>query len=225
MSLQPIRTDDGSITLLWEESNETYHSRRGALGESLHVYIQAGLYAAVQKFGRQITLLEVGFGTGLNALLTHQAAREKNLQIVYVALETNPISTELISSLNYAEVSGFPNDVSRFLEMHRIPFNNAQKIDDYLTLDKRSIDVKEFSDIHNRYHLIYYDAFGPRAQQELWTTAVFQRLYDVLLPDGMLVTYCSKTVVRRAMEEAGFTVEKLQGPWGKREIVRAFRKR
>lgn len=214
----PILTDDGSYTLHIPGIDETYHSRRGALGESMHVFINAGLNEAIKRFGNKLNILEVGFGTGLNAFLTLKAAQENNFQINYTGLETNPLSVELISQLRYAENV---EDKKLFLQLHQTEINSADNISSCFTFEKRMVSVLDFTDIPERYHLIYFDAFAPRVQPELWTQPVFEKLYPVLKGGGILVTYCSKSIVRKAMMNAGFNVTKPQGPWGKREMVRA----
>jgi len=217
-----ITTGDGSATLFVPALNETYHSRHGALAESRHVFIEAGLKAAFLKFGTRLNVLEVGFGTGLNALLTLQEARKHGIELWYTALELNPLSPDLLDGLDYARASGHPDDEAIFRRMHDIPFNVAGEVAEMFVLEKRMVDVREFSDSPYRYHLVYFDAFAPKVQPELWTPEVFKRLHDVMAPDGVLVTYSCKSDVRRCLEESGFRTEKIPGPPGKREMLRAY---
>lgn len=217
-----ITTGDGSATLFVPALNETYHSRHGALAESRHVFIEAGLKAAFLKFGTRLNILEVGFGTGLNALLTLQEARTHGIEVWYTALELNPLSPDLLDGLDYARASGHPEDENTFRRMHDLPFNVAGEVTDLFTLEKRLVDAREFSDSPYRYHVVYFDAFAPKVQPELWTPEVFKRLRAVMAPDGVLVTYSSKSDVRRCLEECGFKTEKIPGPPGKREMLRAY---
>lgn len=216
-----IRTDDGSSTLFSPALQETYHSRKGALSESRHVFIAEGLQHAFRRFGLLLNVLEVGFGTGLNTLLTFQEVRKQGLKVWYTALENNPISPDLINVLDYANATGHPEDEDIFRRMHDLPFNTAGEISDNFILEKRFCDVREFSETHHRYHLVYFDAFSPKVQPELWTSDVFRRIHSCMHPNGVLVTYSSKSDVQRTMKECGFDVEKIPGPPGKREMIRA----
>ncbi len=222
MPIKPIVTDDGSVTLFVEDQNETYHSRHGAITESKHVFIAAGLREAVRIFGPELNVLEVGFGTGLNALLTLQECRANDWHVHYTTLETNPLTQNEISVLNYGDATGFSNDVQLLQRMHAVPMDEPTCITPFFALDKRQQDVRLFSDTQHRYHVIFFDAFGPRVQPELWTVDVFKTLIAAMHPRGILVTYCAKGEVRRAMEAAGFTVEKLKGPPGKKHMLRAI---
>ena len=214
-------TGDGSATIFQKTINETYHSRFGALTESRHVFIEAGLKEAFLKFGTRLNILEVGFGTGLNALISFQEARTHGLQVWYTALETQPVSPDMISSLDYANATGHPEDEEFFRRLHEMPFNVAGEVTENFVLEKRLKDVREFSDTPYRYHLVYFDAFAPKVQPELWTADVFSRIRAAMAPGGVLVTYSAKSDVQRALKSAGFTVSKLPGPPGKREIIRA----
>lgn len=214
-------TGDGSATLFKRSINETYHSRFGALTESRHVFVESGLKEAFLKFGFRLNILEVGFGTGLNALLTFQEARTHGLEVWYTALETQPVSPGMISSLDYARATGYPEDEEVFRRLHEMPFNVAGEVRENFVLEKRLKDVREFSDTPYRYHLVYFDAFAPKVQPELWTEDVFRLIKAAMAPGGVLVTYSAKSDVQRALRSAGFAVSKLQGPPGKREIIRA----
>lgn len=216
-------TGDGSATLLHKNINETYHSRFGALTESLHVYVEAGLKEAFLRFGVRLQILEVGFGTGLNTLLTFQEARTHGLEVWYTTLEPQPVSPDWISSLDYATVTGHPEDEPVFRRLHDMPFNVAGELTETFVLEKRLSDVRDFTDTPYRYHLVYFDAFAPRVHPELWTAEVFSRIHAAMAPGGVLVTYSAKTDVQRALKSAGFIVTKLPGPPGKREIIRAVR--
>lgn len=220
---QLLITGDGSPTLLNTTLNETYHSRHGALAESRHVYLEAGLQAAIEQFGNQLQLLEIGFGTGLNALLTLQECRKKQLKVEYTAIEPTPVSPQLLDELTYASLTGFPEDHSLFLQMHRQPWNVREAITSSFVLDKRPIDVRELNEKTPRYHLVFFDAFAPKVQPELWTPDVFARVAGTMLPAGILVTYVCNSIVKKNLTEAGFTCEALAGPPGKREMLRAYK--
>ncbi len=215
-----ILTEDGSHTVFVPELNITFHSRHGAIGESKHIFIEAGLHYITAAFPDQsICILEVGFGTGLNAFLTAIELKDFKPAVRYTAIETHPLEMVTTTSLNYPDRLG--HEVL-FNTIQISPWNASGPITENFTLQKELIDVREFS-CKERYHLVYFDAFSPEAQPELWTEEVFARLAACMQPGGALVTYCSKTTVRRALEAAGWTVEKLGGPWGKREMVRAIR--
>lgn len=220
---QTVITGDGSSTIFRVDLNESYHSRHGAISESRHVFIETGLRTAFLKFGLKVQVLEMGFGTGLNALLTMQEARKQGMEVWYTAVELFPVSPDLLNSLGYATASGFPDDALAFHRMHDLPYNVAGEISGSFVLDKRLVDFRDFSEDPGRYHVVYFDAFPPKVQPELWTPEVFARMYTVMIPGGVLVTYSSKTEVRLALQECGFVVEKVKGPPGKREMIRAFR--
>lgn len=210
-------TADGSHTIALPDVGITYHSHHGAVGESRHVFIEAGLQPSFQSNTAPIHILEVGFGTGLNALLTLQEARQQQHPVLYTAIELFPLSTEEIGQLNYGQML---QDQPGFLAIHQANWEEVINLDPYFTLKKYKSSLLTLEEANN-VTCIYFDAFSPTYQPELWTEAIFQQLYNLLLPGGLLVTYCSKSVVRKAMVAAGFQVEKIPGPWGKREMVRA----
>lgn len=213
-------TADGSHTVAIPGMNVTYHSHFGAIGESMHVYINAGLQPFLhQPTGDPLTVFEMGFGTGLNVLLTLQQATNNKHHIHYTAVELYPLSHEEILLLNY----GRQLDMQEaFLQLHNCDWEKDVCINEYFTLKKIKASLPEIN-MTNGINCIYFDAFSPTSQPELWTQEIFEKMYNALLPGGALVTYCSKSVVRHAMEAAGFRVEKIPGPWGKREMVRAGR--
>lgn len=227
-----ILTKDGSETIRKEGSGITYHSIHGALEESKHVYIEAGLeyWRKENPSANSVRIFEMGFGTGLNALLTALKAESLELKIFYTSIDNEPLQTDEVNSLNYGELL---NAKDLFKKIHAIPWLNkiehtgssakTSQIDNSFCLEKRIENIIELTD-NNLYDVIYFDAFAPTAQPELWTEEVFSKMYSILAPGGCLVTYCSKSIIRRAMMAAGFHVTKPQGPWGKREMVRAFKK-
>lgn len=211
-------TADGSHTVAIPEINETYHSHFGAMGESMHVYINAGLQPFLhQSTNKQLTVFEMGFGTGLNALLTLQQAINNKRHIHYTTVELYPLTNEEVLLLNY----GRQLDMQEaFLQLHNCDWEKDVCINEYFTLKKIKASLPEIN-ITSGINCIYFDAFSPTSQPELWTQQIFEKMYKALLPGGVLVTYCSKSIVRHAMEAAGFRIEKIPGPWGKREMVRA----
>jgi tRNA U34 5-methylaminomethyl-2-thiouridine-forming methyltransferase MnmC len=218
MKREIIITADGSHTVAIPDLNVTYHSRRGAIQESVHVFIEAGLrYLLDQSTTPSINLFEMGFGTGLNAFLTAIEAQKQQRKIQYTAVEPYPVSLKEARALNYFQrLQNHP----LFIDLHTCSWNEDVMINDFFTLKKVETNLKNFSS-NQTFDLIYYDAFAPAAQPELWTVEVFQKLFGLLAPHGALVTYCAKGDVRRAMIAAGFTVTKLPGPKGKREMLRA----
>lgn len=219
MKKEIIQTADGSHTVSIPEMNVTYHSVHGAIQESRHVFIEAGLAYLSGRLEQPgiLRIFEMGFGTGLNAFLTAIKATEAQTEIHYTAIETSPLFLEEVTTLNYTEVLGHRD---LFQQLHQSNWNDETVINEFFTIEKQRLSLLDFT-TSNRFHLIYFDAFAPSAQPELWTKEIFEKLFAAMLPGGMLVTYCSKGDVRRAMMAAGFTVEKIPGPPGKREMVRA----
>ena len=212
-------TGDGSVTIHLPEWNEQYHSKHGAIAEALHVFIAAGLYHIIQTNpSKDISILEMGFGTGLNAYLTLLQSKEKNIKIHYTGVEAYPVAPTEISELNYAELMNKSGEL--FLRLHEAPWDETSTITDHFELNKQK---KQFSEVKDegRYDLIYFDAFGPRVQPELWTREIFEPMFNACRPGGVLVTYSAKGSVRRTLESVGFQVERLPGPPGKREMLRA----
>ncbi len=222
--MEKLITNDGSATIFDANLNDSYHSRHGALTEARHHFIESGLKEAFVRFGLKLNVLEAGFGTGLNALLTLQEARKHQMEIWYTAIELFPISPDLLNSLGFAVASGFPEDEVLFRRMHDIPYNVAAEVTDTFVLEKRFSDILEFSDHPYRYHLVYYDAFAPSVQPELWTKEAFYRIHDTMAPVGMLICPFSDTRVQRALKSAGFTVELLKQKDSGRITLRATRK-
>lgn len=209
-------TQDGSHTLFVPELNEHYHSTYGALSESMHVFIQSGL---LQFSKKKLRIFEVGFGTGLNAFLTLQQAINRNIKIEYYTIELNPIDLHKAQQFNYTDYLGLED---MFTLLHKSGWNSEIKIHDNFSLYKLQDDIKTFR--HQKYYdLIYFDAFGPDIQPELWTIEIFNRLYHRTNPEGILVTYSAKGEVRRNLEDAGYNVERIPGPPGKREMIRALK--
>ncbi len=217
MKRRIITTADGSTTIRIEDWNEQYHSLHGAIQEARHVFIKHGLHCVDKK---ELSILEIGFGTGLNALITLTEAEKQQTNINYTGVEAYPVSIEETKSLNYIQQLNAESYTGDFKKMHSVSWDESHRITPYFTLTKQ---LKQFKDIEDtsKFDLIYFDAFGARVQPELWTETVFKQMFDALKPNGFLVTYAAKGSVRRAMLSVGFTVEKLQGPPGKREMLRA----
>jgi len=217
MRREIITTSDGSTTIHLPEWNENYHSKHGAIQEAKHVFIANGLSLFKDK---SIAILEIGFGTGLNAFITFLESREMKIDVDYVGVEAYPISETEISSMNYVAALNVNDQNEVFKKMHNIVWEEKTKISEAFTLTKRQQFFNDIEDIQ-RFDLIYFDAFGYRVQPELWSTEIFQKMFNALKNKGILVTYAARGVVKRSMKEVGFTVEKLPGPPGKREMFRA----
>ncbi len=214
-----ITTGDGSKTIQIQDWNEQYHSIHGAVNEAYHVFIDKGFTYLTKE---TISILEIGFGTGLNALITLIEAEKKNKSVDYTGIEAYPISREEISQLDYIETLKADAFREVFLEMHRSSWEKRIGLTPYFSFNKQKKDFQEISD-SNLYDLIYFDAFGARVQPELWTEIIFDKMYNALTENGVLVTYSAKGSVRRAMQAVGFVVERLPGPPGKREMLRALK--
>ena len=244
-------TEDGSHTLFSEMAGQTYHSSHGAVQESRHIFISQldvvngqvliapSVYSSSLNLGeqlrcRRLSVLEIGFGTGLNALLTAQWARENGVKVDYTTIELYPLVEEIYRELNYGQLLG---DEELFLRLHEVEWDAGfVQIGENFTIQKCKSDIVEWlnsqqSTVNGQqlvdnglYDVVFFDAFSPDAQPELWTEEVFRNVYALMKEGGVMTTYCAKGDVRRAMLAAGFKVEKLQGPPGKRHILRAVKK-
>ena len=216
--MEMILTEDGSHTLRAKQFDEIYHSRHGAIEESMHVYIKAGLAACERK---EIHIFEMGFGTGLNALLSWKYADENNLKIHYTGLELYPVPDDIISQINYGDIlSGYGE---KFKLLHQADWEKEIQLSDNFTLTKLNASLTDVVLPNDVFNVVYFDAFAPTKQPELWIADIFKKVYDMMNANGILATYCSKSIVRKDMASAGFRVEKLQGPHGKRDMVRAWK--
>ncbi len=215
-----ITTADGSSTVYIPEWNEHYHSKHGAIQEAYHVFINKGLvyFCKTHPETNPITILEIGFGTGLNALITLKETQHLHKQIDYYGVEAYPIKPDEINKLNYAEQLRL--DTKLFRKLHEVPWACKALIAPHFSLQKKKQFFSEITTV-DTYNIIYFDAFGARVQPELWTETIFNIMYKALKKGGVLVTYSAKGSVRRAMQMVGFDVEKLPGPPGKREMLRA----
>ncbi len=201
--------------------NVTYHSIYGAVQESLHVYIQSGLLPVFNQPNKQtVNILEMGFGTGLNALLTMMEAEKAQRHVFYQAIDLYPLEKEQANLLNYCSQLNREDLQHCFEKLHACEWEKDIVVTPFFTIHKTIGNLVHFS-TNQRFHLIYFDAFAPTAQPMLWTKEIFKNLYSLLEPEGLLVTYCSKGEVRRTLISVGFYVEKIKGPQGKREMMRA----
>ncbi|WP_445458490.1 tRNA (5-methylaminomethyl-2-thiouridine)(34)-methyltransferase MnmD [Flavobacterium sp. HNIBRBA15423] len=218
MKREIITTNDGSSSIFLPEWNESYHSKFGAIQEAKHVFIKNGL----DLFHKEdsISILEIGFGTGLNAFITLLEAEKRKQKTNYVGVEAYPVSLEEIKLLNYPNQLEAMEKNDLFIKMHQTDWEMEHLISNYFIIKKREQFFNTITD-ENAFDLIYFDVFGFRVQPELWTEEIFQKMFNALNPEGILVTYACRTVIKNAMLAAGFTVEKLPGAPGKREMLRA----
>jgi len=213
-------TVDGSTSIHLPHWNEQYHSKHGAIQEAYHVFIKNGLDCFSDK--SKVVILEIGFGTGLNCFITFLEAKKRKLSIDYSGVEAFPLKADEIKQMNYVNKLNADNLAIIFSNIHSFPWEKKTEIDTNFKLTKRKQFFEDIDD-KNKFNLIYFDAFGARVQPELWTEIIFKKMFDALKPNGILVTYSAKGSVRRAMQSVGFTVERLSGPIGKREMLRAVK--
>lgn len=213
-----VETADGSNTLYSEEYKAHYHSLHGALQESRHIFIENGFKYFLKD---ELSILEVGFGTGLNAALTSSAAYLNKVKTIYTGIELHPLSQEILDKINYKSV--LPEyDYDNWKTIHSLGWGLRGVISDFFTILKLNDDICT-TVLKKSYDIIYYDAFAPEDQPELWEKNLFEKLYLSTKPNGILVTYCSKGIVKQALRNAGYKVERLPGPIGKRHILRAIK--
>lgn len=219
MKREIITTLDGSVTIHLPEMKESYHSKFGAIQEAYHVFIHNGL--ALTK-GQPVSILEIGFGTGLNAFITYVESVKSGQQIHYTGVEAYPVAPDEAAQLNYVTQLNAESETNVFQTMHNSEWGKELAVNDRFTLLKRKQLFQDIEDVA-AFDLIYFDAFGYHAQPELWSVEIFTKMYAALKSNGILVTYACRTVIRKAMIEAGFSVEKLPGPPGKREMLRGYK--
>lgn len=215
--LIPEITADGSATLYLPDMDEHYHSVKGAVGEARHVYLETALHASTAS---PVRVLEIGFGTGLNAFLTALDTRHGGRPVIYTALERYPLPWETAAALRYPEHID-PQQAPLFRQLHEAAWNRPVALTPGFTLRKVEADLTQYR-FTDTFDVVYFDAFAPDKQPEMWDEEIFVRIAAALAPGGVLGTYCAKGEVRRRLQRAGFTVERLPGPvGGKREILRA----
>jgi tRNA U34 5-methylaminomethyl-2-thiouridine-forming methyltransferase MnmC len=222
-NIQLIQTSDGSSSLLNVALNETYHSTHGAIQESAHVFIKNGLQFFIEKnHSNSVSIFEVGFGTGLNALLALLFSQENKVQINYTSIEAFPVDWETASQLNY------PDQLKRdtqnyFQQLHQAEWEKKTKITETFSLFKVKTSIQNFELSPNQFDIIFFDAFAPTKQPEMWTLQVLEKIVLATKSGGVFVTYCAKGQLKRDLKSLGMVVESLTGPPGKREMVRAIK--
>ncbi len=221
-SMELILTEDGSHTLYLKDLNETYHSRHGAIQESLHVYIKNGLrYYISSSRKKEIHLFELGLGTGLNALLSCIEGEKFKCQIDYEAIEPCPVPVGICSQLNYIKSISQPAVDELFMKIHKMEWGIDIPMGNYFRIKKDQILFENYLQAKNRFDIIYYDAFAPGKQPDIWEPALLEKAHDMLMQKGILVTYCAQGKFKRDLKDIGFQVERLIGPPGKKEMIRA----
>lgn len=222
-----ITTEDGSHSLYHEELKETYHSFHGALQESQHVFIEKGLRFWRTKEGlpTSVKIFEVGFGTGLNALLAAQFASDNKVNISYTGLEPFPLEESLIEQLNYSSQI-LPSEAKdlddMFHKIHSADWENEVEISPYFKLTKYKTKLEDYSLTKDRFDIVFFDAFAPNKQAELWEIDILQKCFDLLKKGGVFTTYSAKGQLKRDLKSVGFELETLPGPPGKKEMVRGI---
>ncbi len=214
MSVELYHTADKSNTLFSTEFGQHYHSINGAFTESIHIFVELGLKNIELD---KISILEIGYGTGLNAILTYKANLELNKEIYYQGIDVYPLEKSVFESLGYNQFMGGSN---QSLLQFNEDWNCECEINPNFVLHKQIVDLQSFNS-DRKFNLIYFDAFSPEAQPELWTVDVFKKLSTLLLTGGILVTYCSKGIVKQNLRDSGFDVKRFAGPPGKRHVLRA----
>lgn len=215
-------TGDGSATIYLPDLGESYHSLFGAMNESIHVFIQQGLEFILQD-KNEVSILEIGMGTGLNALLTCIESHQRRVKISYKAIEPNPLPEEMVESLNYPVMIGHTKSAEFFKRIHQSDWETSVILSGNFGIFKSRSRLEDLKDPSDSYDLVYFDAFSPAVQPELWTTCIFRNICRVMRQGGVLVTYSAKGEVRRNLRDAGFAVERLPGPKGKREMLRGIK--
>ncbi|MCH2234083.1 MAG: tRNA (5-methylaminomethyl-2-thiouridine)(34)-methyltransferase MnmD [Crocinitomicaceae bacterium] len=217
MEKKIIVTGDGSKTIYLPDLDETYHSRHGAVQESQHVFIDSGL--ELYKNKNSVKIFELGFGTGLNCLLTHTWSAKRDIKIEYTSIEKYPVKEEDLKTL-YAEYD--QNDILNIL--HKSNWEEEVELNNNFTLLKLEGDISELKCEAEQFDLVYYDAFGPNTQPELWTIKTLEVIHEIMKPKGVLVTYCAQGQFKRNLKELNFELESIPGPPGKREMTRAIKR-
>lgn len=215
---QLIITEDGSHSLFSQKHGVSYHSKYGAIQETQHVFINAGFQHKIPT--SSLSILGIGFGTGLNAFMTFLESRKHNIDIDYIGVEAFPLSLDTINEFNFSEI--LKEEESLFQKMHALEWEIPHTLSDQFQLTKMKMMIEDI-DFQNQFDLVYFDAFGPGSQPELWEVPILQKMYDALKPNGVLTTYCAKGSVKRGLKKVGFTIEALPGPPGKREMTRAVK--
>jgi tRNA U34 5-methylaminomethyl-2-thiouridine-forming methyltransferase MnmC len=218
-----VITEDGSHTIYLPDINETYHSTHGAITESNHVFIKSGLEFITNPVRKSISIFEVGFGTGLNALLTALYAEKKGLFVKYQSIEAFPLENQHIQNLNFAEKIGDGATANLFAKLHAAPWDEWFPVSDFFKLKKIKGLLQDFEDQGGIFDLCYFDAFAPSKQPEMWEISILEKIKKLLTEHGVFTTYSAKGQLKRDLKSMGFKVEALEGPPGKKEMVRAIK--
>jgi tRNA U34 5-methylaminomethyl-2-thiouridine-forming methyltransferase MnmC len=222
--LEIIVTGDGSHSLRHPDLNETYHSVHGAIRESMHVFVSNGLEFFEQRHHpEKIRILEIGFGTGLNALLTLRKARESKTRIQYTAIEAYPLTTEIVSQLNYPSMIDPASSAEQFDKLHSVRWDTPEAVSGIFILEKKKVTLQEADLGLGQFDLIYFDAFAPGKQPEMWELPILNKVERCMRRDAVFVTYCAKGQLKRDLKSLGLVVGTLAGPPGKKEMIRAVK--
>ena len=222
MTIKIITTSDGSHSLLNTDLNETYHSNHGALQESIHVFINHGLKFLIETYSpNSVNIFEVGFGTGLNALLTLQQSINSDIIFNYTSIEAFPLEKDIWSELNYGSAVGMQE---QFKQLHEAVWNTWVEINPNFRLRKLNDTLQEISLENEAFNLIYFDAFAPSKQPEMWEMRILQKMVQIMTTKSVFVTYCAKGQLKRDLKSLGLDIETLTGPPGKKEMVRGLKK-
>ena len=219
MALKIIQTSDGSHTVYDESINETYHSIHGSINESNHVYVNAGLKQFIYESRKKhVNILEVGFGTGLNFLLLYDFLKKRNIKVDYHTIEPNPLNDSVLEKLNFSKIIGSVDEIFKII--------HKSKTDELVEIDKKITFLKSVDTIENiklkerKYDIIFFDAFAPSKQPDIWSYNNLNKIHSSMGEDSILVTYCSSGKFKKTLHDLGFKVEVLDGPKGKKEMVR-----
>lgn len=216
-----VATDDGSHSIKLVGMNEQYHSKYGAIQESQHVFIEYGL-KQIAEFKNEISILEIGMGTGLNVLLTYIFGVESNCKVKYLALEPYPIQEDTWQQLNYTHQLKLPDLQNNFELLHSSEWDEQNTLSESFIFEKQQKSILDIR-FDQKFDLVYFDAFNPDLEPFLWSESVFKKIYQSMSKDGLLTTYSTKGIVKRAMKSCGFSIKKQPGPKGKREILNAWK--
>lgn len=220
MKRKVVITEDGSSSLFVESIQEHFHSHFGAIQEANHIFIEYGLKSLLQSHKATINILEIGFGTGLNCLLTLHELKDNFTQIYYEGIEKYPLTDQEFSMLNYSNLIQSNSDAD-FQNIHKADWNKTVDVSPNFYLHKRVVDFEKATFEAEKFDLVYFDPFSPEKQPEMWQMEPITSVFNAMKTDAVLLTYCTKGVVKRTLKEVGFTIEKLPGPIGKREILKA----
>ena len=220
MEQKIITTNDGSKTIYLPHLDETYHSSHGAVQEAIHVFVRYGIQSVEQK---EISIFEMGFGTGLNALLSYVESEKAGINISYSGIEAYPVALDIAMQMDYCLLIGEDHQ-SKFEQLHKADWDTVHQLSDLFSFEKIHAKIEDYFPEKEQVDVVFYDAFGPRAQEDMWKPEILQKMHDLLKPNGFLVTYCAKGQVKRDLKSIGFEIEPLPGPPGKREMTRAWKR-